>query len=167
MKWFRSKMKKEAEVNIATPAQVERIEVLRAEIRRLEERLDEYAKREREISEVLRFAKERADEYEKEARVRFQLERERLSAYREKWVSRIKALNDADRLGEEILECNEYFKKISSELKNIVEGEPLPSAEAEETYIKERNRLSEMGVSEEPEVMLSEEDLNKLLLQFN
>ncbi|MBQ8178458.1 MAG: hypothetical protein IJ033_04615 [Clostridia bacterium] len=167
MKWFKSKKQKQLKESFIAPSQSDRIESLKAEVYRLECRLDEYVKREREITEVLSFAKARAEEYEKEAKLRYMLERERLSTYREKWRGRLKSLSDADRLGEEILECNECFKRISAELKSIVEGTPMPDDEVESSYFNEQKRLSEIGVTDEVETMLSEEDLNKLLLQFN
>lgn len=168
MKLFRVKAKKARENReILEPSQAERIGALRAEIALLEKRIKEYESREKEIREVLSFAKARAEEYEQEAKIRFILEKERLSLYREKWQKRLEQLNDADRLGEEILECNEYFKKISMDLKKIIDGENVALDEPEETYVSEKKRLKEMGVSTAPETVLSEEDLNKLLLQFN
>lgn len=167
MNWFKKRNIKQIKENVLTPTQSERIDVLKAEIHRLESRLAEYIAREREIEEVLIFAKERAEEYEKESRIRFILERERLSSYREKWQSRLDNLNNADRLGEEILECNEFFKKLSIELKEIVEGKKSNHDEPGETYVRETKRLNELGVSSQTETMLSEEDLNKLLLQYN
>ncbi len=149
------------------PAQTERIESLKAEVYRLECKLNEYEKRESEIAEILSFAKSRAEEYEKEAKLRYMLERERLTSYREKWKGRLKTLSDADRLGEEILECNEYFKRIATELSSIIEGAPIPDNEVENSYFREQKRLNEIGVTEEIETTLSEDDLNKLLLQFN
>ncbi len=167
MNWFKKRNIKQIKENVLTPTQSERIDVLKAEIHRLESRLAEYIAREREIEEVLIFAKERAEEYEKESRIRFILERERLSSYREKWQRRLDNLNNADRLGEEILECNEFFKKLSIELKEIVEGKKSNHDEPRETYVRETKRLNELGVSSQTETMLSEEDLNKLLLQYN
>ena len=166
MKWFR-RNKKNIVIENRTPQQTEKIEFLRAEINHLEKRIEEYVAREREVEEVLNFAKMRAEEYEKEAKIRFALERERLSSYREKWQKRLDSLGNADRLGEEILECNEYFKNISDELRGIINDEKIINDQPTETYVKETKRLKELGVSNAPEVMLSEEDLNKLLLQFN
>ena len=166
MKWFKIK-KKKIDKSILEASQSERIGALKAEISVLEKRLREYESREKEIRDVLSFAKERAEEYEQEAKIRFILERERLSSYREKWQQRLEKLQDADRLGEEILECNEYFKKISLDLKRIIDGEKVVVDEPEETYVLEKKRLREMGVSTSTETVLSEEDLNKLLLQFN
>lgn len=166
MKTFRFR-KKTKPIEIAPNPQLERMEILKAEIYRLENKLKEFENREREITEVLAFAKERAEEYEKEARLRYMLEKERLCSYRNKWTERLKALNDADKLGEEIIECNEYFKRISKELKSIIEGEDVVESDVEKSYNKELERLKELSVSEEKEVTLSEEDLNKLLLQFN
>ena len=103
MKWFR-RNKKNIVIENRTPQQTEKIEFLRAEINHLEKRIEEYVAREREVEEVLNFAKMRAEEYEKEAKIRFALERERLSSYREKWQKRLDSLGNADRLGEEILE---------------------------------------------------------------
>ncbi|MBO7177956.1 MAG: hypothetical protein J6V69_02525 [Clostridia bacterium] len=168
MKWFRVKKNKALDSKkLLEPSQAERICALKTEIALLEKRIAEYESREKEIREVLTFAKERAEEYEQEAKIRFILEKERLSAYREKWQRRLEKLNDADRLGEEILECNEYFKKISTDLKKIIDGEKVDVNEVEETYVSEKKRLREMGVSTMQERVLSEEDLNKLLLQFN
>ena len=164
MKNFRLRKKK---IEIVPNPQTERIEVLKAEVYRLENKLKEFEMREKEITEVLSFAKKRAEEYEKEARVRFLLEKERLSNYRERWTERLKILDDAEKLGEEIIECNKFFERISNELKSIVEGESIVESEVERSYNKEKKRLQEMSVSELKEVTLSEEDLNKLLLQFN
>ena len=75
MNWFKKRNIKQIKENVLTPTQSERIDVLKAEIHRLENRLAEYIAREREIEEVLIFAKERAEEYEKESKIRFILER--------------------------------------------------------------------------------------------
>ncbi len=146
-------------------AQRERIEILKAEVRRLEGELQVYRAKENSITETLNYAREKAENYEREARLRFSLEQERLSAYREKWTKRLKNLKDAERLGEEILECNEYFSRIAKELKDIVRGDEEVN-EPNENYITEIKRLKEIGVSSEEEITLSEEDLTKLLLQF-
>lgn len=167
MKWLRKKKKDNKTENPTSRLQVERIESLKDEIRRLEKRIEEYVSREREIEEVLNFARLRAEEYEKESKIRFALEKERLSCYREKWQKRLETLKDADRLGEEILECNEYFKKLSSELVEIIEGRKIINDEPKETFVRETKRLKELGVSSASEKVLSEDDLNKLLLQFN
>lgn len=165
MKLFRKKQVNKE--NLIAPGQKERIDVLKSEIYRLEERLKEYEKREREIADIISFTKERAESYEKEARMRYDLERARLSDYRRKWMERLKTLGDADRLGKEIIECNEYFKKISCELKHILEGDEIELSDVQENYDMEKNRLDALGVCEGKEIVLSEEDLNKLLLQYN
>ena len=169
MNWFKFKKKKKNIISESsiTNAQTERVESLKAEVHRLEKKIEEYVAREREIGEVLNFARLRAEEYEKEAKIRYTLEKERLSSYREKWQNRLETLKDADRLGEEVLECNEYFKKISKDLKEIVEGEKVSCDEPTETFVRETKRLKELGITSAPERVLSEEDLNKLLLQFN
>ncbi len=165
MKLFKKKNKVSVE-NELMRAQRERIEILKADIVRLENEVAGYRQRENSINEVLAFAKERAESYERETRLRYTLERERLSAYREKWQKRLRELKDADRLGEEIIECNEYFEHVGLELKKIVEGEENASPEPNDSYSLELSRLKEIGVTESEETVLSETDLNKLLLQF-
>ncbi len=165
MKFFKNKKRINVE-NELMRAQRERIEMLKAEVARLEKEIEGFKQRENGINEVLSFAKERAESYERETRLRYTLERERLSAYREKWQKRLRELKDADRLGEEILECNEYFEHVGLELKNIIEGEEDASSEPKGSYFSELNRLKEIGMTETDETTLSETDLNKLLLQF-
>ena len=43
----------------------------------------------------------------------------------------------------------------------------MPENEVENSFYSEQKRLNEIGVTDEVETILSEEDLNKLLLQFN
>ena len=153
--------------SLESNAQLERIEVLKAEINRLKNELESYSKKADKIEEVLFFAKERADEYEEEARIRFQLENERLISYRNKWTKRLKALGDAEKLGEEVIECHDFFKDCIEDLTAIVEGRPIKENPPKESYYRECVRLEELGVTEAPEKRLTEEELNKLLMQFN
>lgn len=159
--------KKKNKTDIATNAQLERIEVLKAEINRLNGELESYSRNSEKTLEVLAFAKERAEEYESEARIRFQLENERLISYRNKWSKRLKALGDAEKLGEEVIECHEFFKDCIEDLTAIVEGRPLKKDSPKESYYRECVRLEELGVAEAPEKRLTEEELNKLLMQFS
>ena len=75
MKWFRVKKNKALDSKkLLEPSQAERICALKTEIALLEKRIAEYESREKEIREVLTFAKERAEEYEQEAKIRFILD---------------------------------------------------------------------------------------------
>ena len=148
-------------------AQAERIAALRAEVERLTAELNEYRGEEREIRDALNFARARSEEYEKEARIRFALEAERLAAYRDKWRSRLNALGSAEKLGEELLECQRFFGDCVKELSAVIEGEPLPSDPPRDQYYSECVRLNELGVSADTsERRLSDEELDILLTQL-
>lgn len=148
-------------------AQAGRIAALRAEVERLTAELNGYRAEEREIRDALNFAKARSEEYEKEARIRFALESERLAAYRDKWQSRLRMLGSAEKLGEEVLECKRFFEDCVRELSAVIEGEPLPSDPPGEQFYSECARLSDLGVSrEEQEVRLSDDELGVLLAQL-
>ena len=64
----------------------ERVNSLRKEISTLREELSSYKAREREIAEALSFAKERSEDYLREARIRYTLETERLEAFSARWT---------------------------------------------------------------------------------
>lgn len=147
-------------------AQAERIAMLKGEIEALRSELEAERSVQKSIADVLAFAKERAEEYEKEARIRFALENERLCAYRDKWTKRLESLDSATDLGKEILECRRFFDDCCEELTAIVEGKPVKTDRPREDYYREKERLSEIGVSDCPESHLTESELNTLLTQF-
>lgn len=146
---------------------VARTESLKAEIARLSAELEGYKKREKEITEALVFAKERVDEYEKEAKLRFRLEYERLAAYRNSWTSRVKRLGDAEKLGEAVIGTQEFFKKCCDDLKRIAEGDIPPQSAPEEDFKRECERLGVPAdrLTVAVEEKLTDSELKELLVQ--
>ncbi len=138
--------------------------MLKGELDALKSELEAGREAQKSVAEVLEFAKERANEYEKEARIRFALENERLAAYRDKWSKRLELLDSAADLGKEILECKKFFSDCCEELTAIIEGRtPKPNKPREDFYL-EKERLKEAGVSSElDEERLTERELNALL----
>lgn len=147
-------------------AQAERIAMLKGEVEALKAELEAGRAQERAVSDILAFAKARAEDYEKESRIRFALENERLAAYRDKWSKRLELLGSAADLGAEVLECQSFFSDCCDELTAIIEGKPIKTNPPREDFYREKERLKEIGVSDLPEAHLTESELNALLTQF-
>ena len=129
----------------------ERVNSLRKEISTLREELSSYKAREREIAEALSFAKERSEDYLREARIRYTLETERLKAFSARWTSRLNTLGDPKKLGEEVLEARRFFEEAAREIETLTGGQDAARDPAEEEYYSERARLKDLGALAENE----------------
>ncbi|MDR3185768.1 MAG: hypothetical protein LBU04_03015 [Christensenellaceae bacterium] len=122
-------------------SQALRIDELKSEIASLKDELARLHARDEQITDVLAVAHRKASEYEKEARIRFSLECERLECYRQKWQGYISNLSSAEKLGAEIIKTETALKNIAIELQQFVDDE-LPFYEAqEEDYVSEKERI--------------------------
>lgn len=151
--------------------QAERIEELRKENEGLNAKLEEYRRHEKEISDVVVFAKKRQEEYLADLRVRYALENERLR--------RFCRTMDCYKSREELLKAYDdsflAVKTAREELERILR-EDLGAGTGE--YLEERERLrddSEMPFITKENVVrsdlskvssLTEEELQELLDQI-
>ena len=130
-------------------AMQERINSFRAENKALREELDLYRSREREVADALNFARERANEYLKEARIRFGLEAARLNDFKARIVRRLEKLGSAEKVGEELNECEAFFAAAAKELDELASGKRVKHT-PEEEYRREIERLEFLGKDAPP-----------------
>ena len=149
-----SKLRKE-ELREENGVLQERINSFRKEVRTLREELDSYKAREREIAEALNFARERASEYLKEARLRFALESARLNDFKLRISKRLERVGSAEKVGEELKECELFFAAAAKELEELAAGMRRKNT-PEDEYRREIERLKELG-SDRPDVHPVEE----------
>lgn len=149
--------------------QAERIVELKREIDRLNTELDAFKARENEISKSLLIAKELGERYERECKVRYALEAERLSEYQKKWQAKIKKLNSAEDLGKEILDTQRYFRECYLELNALAQGEDVDYDEVEESLFFEEKRLSSNKESRVTQIddCLSSQELDMLMYKLS
>lgn len=149
--------------------QAERIVELKREIDRLNAELNTFKARENEISKSLLVAKELGEKYERECRVRYALEAERLSDYQKKWQDKIKKLNSAEDLGKEILDTQRYFRECYLELNALAQGEDVDYDEVEESLYFEERRLSEHNEKRNVQIddCLSSQELDMLMYKLS
>ena len=133
------KRRKKSEIDpkeVLIKKQADRIEELRKENGLLSVKLDEYGKREKEISETVLFAKARQDEYLSDLKIRYALENERLRRFCEKM--------DCYKSREELMRAYDdsfsAVKKAREELERILK-EDLGAGTAD--YLSERRRLND------------------------
>lgn len=138
-----SKLRKE-ELREENGVLQERINSFRKEVRTLREELDSYKAREREIAEALNFARERASEYLKEARLRFALESARLNDFKLRISKRLERVGSAEKVGEELKECELFFAAAAKELEELAAGKRRKNT-PEDEYRREIERLKELG----------------------
>lgn len=133
------KRRKKCEIDpkeVLIKKQADRIEELRKENCLLSAKLEEYGKREKEISETVLFAKARQDEYLSDLRIRYALENERLRRFCEKM--------DCYKSREELMRAYDdsfsAVKKAREELERVLK-EDLGTGTAD--YLSERKRLND------------------------
>jgi|AGTN01.1.fsa_nt_gi hypothetical protein len=88
-------------------AQAERIDELKRELEKATAEAERLKKREEGVADAIMFALEKAREYETEARVRFELETERLETFRKRWTKLARS-PETDR---KLKECLSDMKK--------------------------------------------------------
>lgn len=156
--------------------QAMRIVELKKEINDLSIALEEYKKRESEIAQILKFAKEKAEELIKEAKTKYALECQRLKLYRNKWMRYIKDKNSAGKLAEDIEKTNEVLKECQVQLEDMLYSDLGINKSVTDSYIYERERLDDEPILnyraiisqninnlEEDEEKLSNDELQKML----
>jgi len=174
-RFFCKKKEKEQQIPIEK-LQAERIEELKRENSGLSLELARYRAKEAEIAEALAFAKVKAKELERESKVRYALESERLDAYRAKWTEAVQSLEKAESLGEQVIKTEKYLRQCARELKELIERDIPFDTPAQEDYYNETARLSEREegfggagmeetVAEEGETM-SDEEIRRLVSQL-
>lgn len=119
--------------------------------------LEEYRKKEQKIADALAYIEELKTETQKEIKLRYSLESERLTAFRKKWITAVKngtAKQDFERTEEVLEECRKLL---------------LAEFDSEESrdYLEETERLSAVEKTQKRHVEeLSEEELEELLNQL-
>ncbi|MFA5449674.1 MAG: hypothetical protein WC292_04475 [Clostridia bacterium] len=165
-KLFSRKKKKNDDSPVLIKSQAARIEELKKEIFNVQNELSRLREREEGISDALRLAARHAKDYEREAKIRFALECERLDSYRRRWRGYISNLSRAEKLGQEVIHTEKLLKECREEMAQFIE-EDLPSPPTED-YFSETERLKELEVL--PAFgggeSLSTDELKKLILQL-
>lgn len=141
LKLFKRSKRQKTELPAETAgAMQERINSFRQENKALREELDLYKAREREVTDALNFARERANEYLKESRLRFGLEAARLNDFRTRIVKRLEKLGSAEKVGAELADCERFFAAAAKELDELASGKRVKRT-PEEEYRMEVERL--------------------------
>ena len=141
LKLFKRSKRQKTELPAETAgAMQERINSFRQENKALREELDLYKAREREVTDALNFARERANEYLKESRLRFGLEAARLNDFRTRIVKRLEKLGSAEKVGAELADCERFFAAAAKELDELASGKRIKRT-PEEEYRMEVERL--------------------------
>lgn len=119
--------------------QAERINELREENANLLIALEGYRKKEKEISDLINYAKKQSEDIRNESKVKYALECERIKLYRQKWTKILNSKNG------ESLPLN--YEKTLSTLKDCQkEMEEMLANDLGENmqdYLSERNRLDD------------------------
>ena len=113
-------------------------------------------------------AKELAERYERETKIRYALEAERLANYQKKWQLKIKKLNSAEDLGKEILNMQRYFRECYLELNALAQGEEVECDEVEESLFLEERRLASQKIDKTTQIddCLSSQELDMLMYKL-
>lgn len=118
--------------------------------------LEEYRVKEKKITDALARAEELKAETEKEIKIRYSLECERLCSFRKKWITAVKngtAKEDFERTEKVLEECrNQLLAEFDEENEDFSE---------EEQRLSEIPKRSKRRIEE-----LSEEELEELLRQI-
>ncbi len=117
--------------------------------------LEEYRKKERKITEALSYAEEKKAAVEKEIKVKYALECERLAAFRKKWV-------DAVRNGT----LDRDYKRTERVLDECRAQLLAEFDEETADYYEETERLDEVNEKRRHIDELSENELEELLKQI-
>ena len=147
--------------------QASRIAELKQQNAILTQKLEEYEKREKEISDAIIATKRKCDELNAEIKVKYALECERLESFRKKWTDAAKYgyLQDGyERTDRVLKECQAELEKAFADDFGItdylsererLDDEPSLNYEAIKTEGKKRQKIEE----------LSERELEELLKQ--
>lgn len=121
--------------------QAARIVELKKQLNNLCVELEEYKKKEKQIIQVLAFAKEKAEEIIQDAKIKYALECQRLRLYRNKWMRYIKDKNREGKLAADIEKTNEVLKECQSQLEDMLYTDLGIDKSVVDSYIYERERI--------------------------
>lgn len=154
MKLRRSKKQEVLPQENVVKKQAERIDELRRENDSLTARLEEYRRHEKEISDVVVFAKKKQEEYLADLRVRYALENERLRRFCET----MECYKSKDALMKAYDESFGAVKKAREELERILRED---LGEGAEEYLSEKRRLRDPDLPFITEERMARSDLSK------
>ncbi|MDR0752300.1 MAG: hypothetical protein LBF12_06965 [Christensenellaceae bacterium] len=161
--------KKLPKINLADDIrtiQTDRIEELKSENDDLKKRIKDYELRESSIADALLIAQKTASAYESETKLRFMLECNRLDNYRSQWLGLIDNLTDAEKLGEEILRTHALLDQCARDMHKIITKEFGNLSVANQTYIKETERLSRVLSNLNTSQTMPKSELQRLIDEF-
>lgn len=144
--------------------QADRINELRDENTNLLVALEGYRKKEKEISDLLNYAKKQSEDLKNEAKVKYALECERLKVYRQKWTKVLNAKN-GETLAFSYEKTLATLKECQKEMEEMLAND---LGENMRDYLSERNRIDDDPIldyqaiiknqsAEEIEVLTNEE----------
>lgn len=161
---------KEQNDALTTLRQADRLEELRAQNAKLQQELDEYKKRERQIEEALTFAKKAGDEYVALVKVKYALECERIERFRKN----LERYRDKEQLLKAFDNDYEELRRLQTELeKSMNKG----FGSVTDDYYEEKERLHDDNSVDYGDIIdgnedllhadkISDEDLKELLEQL-
>lgn len=123
--------------------QAKRIVELKKEVNDLSINLELYRSREVEITQILSFAKNKAEELVQESKIKYALECQRLKLYRDKWMRYIKDKNKAGKLAEDIEKTNDVLKECQVLLEDMLYTDLGINQSVSESYLNERERIDD------------------------
>ena len=121
--------------------QAQRIVELKQEVNDLCIALENYRKRDSEITQVFAFAKQKAEELVEESRIKYALECERLRVYRNKWMRYINDKNKRGELAQDIEKTNRLLKECQAELEDMLYTDLGINQSVSNSYVLERERI--------------------------
>lgn len=123
--------------------QAKRIIELKKEVNDLSVCLEQYRSKEGEITQILSFAKTKAEELVQESKIKYALECQRLKLYRDKWMRYIKDKNKAGKLAQDIEKTNEVLKECQVLLEDMLYTDLGINQSVSQSYINERERIDD------------------------
>ncbi|MGI6701036.1 MAG: DivIVA domain-containing protein [Christensenellales bacterium] len=127
--------------------QRKRIDELKEENRILFDRIEEYKKAEKTVSEAIISATKKAGDILTAAKMRYALECERIKLMRLKWTQYVESASEKVRAIDESVNMQAYLIKMEDELKEALNSDlnikkTRTLNEAEEQFISENERLT-------------------------
>lgn len=119
--------------------QADRINELREENNNLLVALEGYRKKEKEISDLVNYAKKQSEDLKNEAKIKYALECERLKLYRQKWTKLVSAKN-GDSLALSYEKTLSTLKTCQKEMEEMLAND---LGENMKDYLNERNRIDD------------------------
>lgn len=170
--FWRKKKEKEDKDAQALRLQSERIAELKEEIGRLQKELSALRARESNVLEEVEFCRRLSVDAEKEIRLRYTLEAERLDTFRKRWTGYVDGLKQ-ESFGAALKEADERFERCRNEIARYIAEDFFGGAGPEADLAAERLRLEEepndcdpSGREEREEDVLPDAELKALLGQL-